>query len=104
MFRAVSRIIVAAAAGAGLGAGAALARRRSAHAFEHPDGPGEFVPASPSADEASETAVIDDAAERMSSQITALAASVAELEEARRRLRLRAAELRAEMDTPPNPD
>jgi len=138
VLRDFGRLIVATAAGAGLGAGAALLRRRSLHAFDHPDGPGEYVvapsdsapaiaphahvqvaqpddtpaapvadvpppppapapPAPPAAPAAAPIGVSEHDAQ-MRSEIEALSASVADLEEARNRLRRRAAMLRAEME------
>lgn len=125
MVRGIRRFIVATAAGAGLGAGAALIRRRAVRAFDHPDGPGDYVAADDpglAPHRASDIAASRDTATspmdrpstapeagprstgsseretRVRSEIEAITASVADLEEARDRLRRRAARLRAEME------
>ncbi len=126
MARGIRRFIIATVAGAGLGAGAALARRRAMRAFDHPEGPGDYAeapaqdaapdvgvdaaPAAPAVETSADQTepptpaapervdAISDHAAHVRSEIEALASSVADLEEARNRLRLRAAQLRAEME------
>jgi hypothetical protein len=99
---AIGRFLVATAAGAGLGAGGALARRRrpAAEAVQlYGPVPWEEPASEPATPETEPT---PPAPQAPPTPPVDAATHVADLEEARARLRKRAAELRAEMEGSPS--